>query len=138
VVGQRPGEPNISSEPRTIVLVEDEFLIRIALADDLTEAGFVVLQAYNASQGLEVLQNSMRVDLLITDIRMPGAMDGLALARYARATWPRMKIMVISGNLSDLPADAAADATVEKPYIPAAVIARVEQLFSETAPACIP
>jgi two-component system, response regulator PdtaR len=67
VVGQRPWEPKISSEPRTIVLVEDEFLIRIALADDLTEAGFVVLQAYNASQGLEVLQNSMRVEQLLNE-----------------------------------------------------------------------
>jgi DNA-binding response OmpR family regulator len=133
-VRQRPAEPPIASQPRTIVLVEDEFLIRLALAEELSEAGFLVLAAHDASRGLELLQRSMPVDLLITDIRMPGLMDGLALARYARATWPQLKIIVISGNLADLPANAAdaADAMIEKPFVPDTVLARVKQLL--TAP----
>jgi len=129
LVRQRPAEPPSACQPRTIVLVEDEFLIRLVLADQLTEAGFWVLEAHDASRGLELLQRSMPVDLLITDIRMPGLMDGLALARFARATWPPLKIMVISGNLADLPADAA-DVMIEKPFTPDIVLARVGQLLA--------
>jgi CheY-like chemotaxis protein len=72
----------------------------------------------------------MPVDLLITDIRMPGPMDGIALATYARATWPLLKIMIVSGNLADLQADVPADAIVEKPYIEATVIWRVRKLLA--------
>jgi CheY-like chemotaxis protein len=122
--------PRRTSTPGTILIVEDEVFIRLALADDLMDAGFVVLQAFNAAEALQVLQASVDVDLLITDIRMPGPMDGLDLATYARATWPMLKIMFISGNLTDLPAHPPADALLEKPYFQAAVIAGVRQLLN--------
>jgi CheY-like chemotaxis protein len=122
--------PRRTSTPGTILIVEDEVFIRLALADDLMDAGFVVLQAFNAAEALQVLEASVAVDLLITDIRMPGPMDGLGLATYVRATWPLLKIMFISGNLTDLPADPPADALFEKPYFQAAVIARVRQLLN--------
>jgi len=136
-VGKQPGEAGINAVPPTILIVEDEVFIRWALAEDLSDAGFIVLQAFNASEALKVLQSSMPVDLLITDIRMPGPMDGLELATYARANWPQLKIMIISGNLPDLPANAPADAIVEKPYTEAVVTERVQKLLGRLGGACI-
>jgi two-component system, response regulator PdtaR len=130
-VRQPPGEADIGFVRKTILLVEDEVFIRWALSDGLSQAGFIVLQAFNAGEALSVLQSSMPIDLLITDIRMPGPMDGIALATFARANWPQLKIMFISGNLADLPADAPADAIVEKPYIEETVIATVQQLLAQ-------
>ena len=136
-MGKQPGEAGINAVPPTILIVEDEVFIRWALAEDLSDAGFIVLQAFNASEALKVLQSSMPVDLLITDIRMPGPMDGLELATYARANWPQLKIMIISGNLPDLPANAPADAIVEKPYTEAVVTERVQKLLGRLGGACI-
>lgn len=129
-VSEIPGEPERASDMRTILIVEDELLVRLALSDDLRDAGFLVIEAYNADEAVLILQSSLQLDVLITDIRMPGSMDGAALASYVRASWPQLKIVFISGNLADLPVGTPADALIEKPYVQAAVIERIQQLLS--------
>ncbi len=99
-------------------MVEDEWLIRESLAEVLTQAGFRVLEAEQGETALTTLQeHGPDIDLLFTDIRMPGRLDGLELARFARALLPGLAILVASGNwvptLSDLPAGSL---FLAKPY----------------------
>jgi len=76
---------NLTTENRqspTVLLVEDEVLVRMMLADQLREAGCTVVEASDADEALLLLrQNLVRIDLVISDVRMPGSMDGLGLAR---------------------------------------------------------
>jgi YesN/AraC family two-component response regulator len=75
-------------------VVEDEVLIMTA--NDLRTAGYSVLEAGNAAEALTLLKSNMPVDLVSTDIRMPGSLDRVKLASIIRELWPTMKIIVLS------------------------------------------
>jgi CheY-like chemotaxis protein len=87
-----------SGEHNTVLLVEDEVLIRIIAADALEDSGFKVLEAANAAEALQILDEHEEVAVLFTDINMPGEMDGLALARYVSEERPEIKVIVTSGK----------------------------------------
>ena len=72
----------------TILVVEDEVLIRLHVAEELREAGFPVLEAADAGEALAILGHVDGVELIATDLRMPGELDGLALARQVRVRIP--------------------------------------------------
>lgn len=82
----------------TILVVEDEFLIRLDTVDRLEEAGFVVMEAGDADEAIHILETSTEIRILFTDVEMPGSMDGFALARIARNRWPPIEIIVASGR----------------------------------------
>ena len=82
----------------TILLVEDELLVRMAIGQHLEDCGYNVLQASNAQEALAVISRHPEIDVLFTDVRMPGAMDGLALAKWVIEHYPRMAVMVASGD----------------------------------------
>jgi PleD family two-component response regulator len=75
-------------EPKRILVVEDEVLIRCLICDDLREAGFVVVEAENADEASSYLASGAPVDLIFSDVHMPGSMDGLDLARRIRNERP--------------------------------------------------
>ncbi len=102
-------------ERPTVLLVEDEVLIRLMLADELRSQGLQVLEASNADEALTVLQSSLPVHLLFTDIRMPGRMDGVALAKVAHARFPQIKSIIGSSGRPEQSIDFA-DAFLAKPY----------------------
>jgi CheY-like chemotaxis protein len=102
-------------EKPTVLVVEDEVLIRLMLADELRSQGLQVLEASNADEALTVLQSSLPVHLLFTDIRMPGGMDGVALAKAAHARFPRIKSIIGSSGRPEQSIDFA-DAFLAKPY----------------------
>jgi CheY-like chemotaxis protein len=112
----------------TVLIVEDEFLIAISASAVFERAGFDTIEASNADEAIAVLQKR-NVDVIFTDIRMPGSMDGLRLARYVRDRWPPIKIMVTSGHHlvrnGDLPDGGV---FLPKPYTDAAIIAAISQL----------
>jgi CheY-like chemotaxis protein len=81
----------------TILLVEDEVLVRMSLAGQLRCAGYVVLEASNADEALDILQ-SWRVRIVLSDIRMPGRFDGVELAHAIRAKHPDVKILLASAQ----------------------------------------
>jgi CheY-like chemotaxis protein len=89
-------EPKVSS---AILVVEDEVLVRMAIADNLRGAGFTVFEASNAHEALEVLRHSSDVRLVFSDIRMPGSMDGAKFAGLIRSEYPTIKIVLTSGHL---------------------------------------
>jgi CheY-like chemotaxis protein len=68
----------------TVLVAEDDILLRILIADELRDAGFVVIEAGNADEVVSVLRSGTDVDVMISDILMPGSMDGVALARLVR------------------------------------------------------
>lgn len=72
----------------TVLVVEDEFLIRDNIVGELKEEGFVVLEASSADQAIAILEGREDIHLLFTDIDMPGSMDGLKLAAFVRDRWP--------------------------------------------------
>ena len=106
------------SQPQVVLVVEDEWLIRDTLVEVLTQASFRVLEAEQGEAALATLQeHGPAIDLLFTDIRMPGRLNGLELARRARALLPGLAILVASGNWVQTPDDLPAGSLfLAKPY----------------------
>jgi CheY-like chemotaxis protein len=85
-------------EATVVLLVEDEPLVRMTAADELEEAGFQVLEAANADVAIAVLETrSEEVQVLFTDVDMPGSMDGLELAEQVHRRWPHVLLLISSG-----------------------------------------
>lgn len=130
-VGQHVPVPETWS---AILLVEDAVLIRLATAEALREAGFLVLEAANADEALTVLRGSTVIDVVVTDIRMPGAIDGLDLAQTVRATWPKLKIVIVSGDPLHERPPAPVDASFGKPVDAARLISCLKQIVARCTP----
>jgi CheY-like chemotaxis protein len=111
-----------------ILIVEDEFLLRMDSAEMLESAGFEVIQAANADEAIAILTARSDVHVVFTDIQMPGSMDGLKLARFVRDRWPPIQIVATSGHVlvgdEDLPAGSV---FLPKPYIGAEVVAALRE-----------
>lgn len=113
--------------PPTLLVVEDEAVLRLATCRFLSRAGFRVLEAAHAAQALQVWEtHHPTIDLLFTDMVMPGDMDGLELARHVLAAKPGIKVVLTSGyseKLLNLEGLGGADLTcLAKPCAPEAVI----------------
>ena len=81
-------------EKRVIILVvEDDFLLRMDAVQMIEEAGFDVLEAANADEAIAILETRSDINVIFTDINMPGSMDGLKLAHAVRGRWPPIKII---------------------------------------------
>jgi CheY-like chemotaxis protein len=106
-------------KPALILVVEDEALIRLELADELRDLGYILLEADGADEALILLDAYPAIAILLTDIKMLGSMDGVRLAHRVRERWPPVQIIVASGMLgtrfSDLPPGSI---LVPKPYRP--------------------
>ena len=115
-----------SSTQRTILVVEDEFLIRMSAVATLEDAGFLVHEAQNSGEALEVLSRHSEINVLMTDVRMPGLMDGLALIAQVRIDHPAIRSIVVSGNVSAEQArKAGAFGFVAKPYLAKTIVQAV-------------
>lgn len=119
------------STPIAVLVVEDEVMIRVDVADYLTHRGFEVYEADNADQALEIMEAVPNIRLLFTDIDMPGSMDGLKLSATVRNRWPPVHIIVTSGHRfvdkSELPAGSVFFA---KPYGPPDVARSIHNLLA--------
>jgi two-component sensor histidine kinase/CheY-like chemotaxis protein len=102
-----PGQP---AALRAVLVVEDEMLLRMRAVDMVEDAGFTPLEAINADDALAILESRSDIELLFTDIQMPGSMDGLNLAHAVHKRWPLIKIILVSGQLkltdNDKPIDS--------------------------------
>ncbi|EDX80900.1 MAG: response regulator [Brevundimonas sp. 32-68-21] len=94
-----PAPPEAAADAPHVLVVEDEFLIRMLVSDHLRDVGFVVIEAFNADEAVAILKSGACIDLIFTDVRMPGAMDGLGLLAYAQLGQPRIPVLVSSGHL---------------------------------------
>ncbi|WP_276122489.1 response regulator [Pararhizobium qamdonense] len=115
----------------TVIVVEDEVIVRLDIVMSLENEGFIVLEASNADEAIDILNAHPEVRLMFTDIDMPGSMNGLKLASAVRDRWPPVKIIVASGHrqLSDelLPVKGK---FFSKPYDHARVIATMREMLA--------
>ena len=114
-----------------ILVVEDELLIRFMLADGLRDHGYHVIEACSADEALIVLDSTMP-DLIISDVRMPGSLDGMGLLSIVRKSLPSLPVIITSAHFQSVVALAdGATQFVAKPYtmelILNAVCAELEQ-----------
>jgi len=114
-----------------VLVVDDEPWLRMALSDAFTDAGYVVTEAANAAEALAVLQAQRDIGVVLTDIQMPGSMDGLRLARYIRDAYPPIALIVASGAVrpqsDELPADAI---FLAKPIDVPLLVTRIAELVA--------
>jgi two-component sensor histidine kinase len=83
-----------------VLVVEDEMMLRMRAVDIVEDAGFTPIEAVNADEALAILESRSDIELLFTDIQMPGSMDGLKLAYAVHERWPSIKIILVSGKLT--------------------------------------
>ena len=117
-----------------ILLVEDEALIRLILAEELTEAGFEVREAAGGGQALaEIAAEADRLTLLVTDIHMPGSVDGTEVARQLRVRRPDIPVIYTTGRpdaLNDLGSFGRRDILLAKPFTPSDLISAARKLLA--------
>jgi two-component system, response regulator PdtaR len=118
-----------------VLIVDDEPLIRETVAELLSSAGLSTLEATNGVEALDVLnKNGHAVAVLLTDIRMPGSMNGIDLARIAQRTWPWIKVIVMSGFYDSGPDGLPGNARfISKPWQAQEIINNVLRAQSEFA-----
>jgi len=119
---------------KTILIVEDEALLRIAVADMLEDAGYAVLEASTVLEAIGRLGQYEEIDLVITDVDMPGGLTGIDLARMLAECAPKIGIIVSSArrpaDLADLPPTAH---SLPKPFMPLSLLSAVGKVLATKA-----
>jgi DNA-binding NtrC family response regulator len=112
--------------PATILVVEDEMLIRMSTTATLEDAGFLVLEASNSAEALAILSHHGEIRVMLTDVNMPGTMNGLSLVSRVRCDHPAIRSIVMSGHSSALDAtNAGATGFLSKPFLNQTMVAPV-------------
>jgi CheY-like chemotaxis protein len=86
-----------SGQGQTVLVVDDEPTVRMLVTEVLEELGYAAIEAADSPTGLKVLQSDVRIDLLVTDVGLPGGMNGRQMADAARASRPSLKVLFITG-----------------------------------------
>jgi CheY-like chemotaxis protein len=117
----------------SVLVVEDESIIRMLMVDALEDAGFHVIEAATGEAGLRALDHFPDLKALLTDIEMPGTVDGLALARMVHERHPETALIIMSGRqrpeAKELPRNAK---FFRKPYTQAEIVAALHQLIRKS------
>lgn len=118
-----PGEGHIP----IVLLVEDDVLVRFTTAETLRDEGYTVLEAADAPEALALIATGHPLDLVLSDVRMPGEMDGVALTHAIKALRPNLPIALISSHL-DPGMTHVGEAFLPKPFEPARLLQLVDEL----------
>ncbi len=86
-----------AGEGSVVLLVEDEAPIRMVIVDVLSDLGFTVMEAVDGRSGLRIVESEARIDLMVTDVGLPGGMNGRQLADVAQQRRPGLKVLFITG-----------------------------------------
>jgi CheY-like chemotaxis protein len=127
------GPPAMNTALR-ILLVEDDPMLRLGASAVLMDAGYAVLEAADADEAIALLETEPDIRLMISDIQMPGSLDGVKLAHAVRRRWPPIQVLLTSGR-----AIPSADELPErvhylpKPFAEMELLAEVEQLATAVA-----
>jgi CheY-like chemotaxis protein len=118
---------------RRVLLVEDDWLVRLLMVETLEEAGLDVVQASDGDEAERLIDGADGFDLLLTDVGMPGRLDGIGLAEHARERHPSLPVVYVTGR-PDLMLGRTRlgphDAFLPKPYGPFEVLAAVRRLLA--------
>lgn len=120
-----------SGQSTTILVVDDEALLRLRAADLLEDAGYRVVEASDAASALKILEERPDVRLLFTDVQMPGECDGMRLAAKVHLRWPKVLLIVTSGRLNianeDIPDNGR---FIAKPYQDHVLVKQIASLIA--------
>lgn len=118
-----------------ILVVEDEALIRMVIADHLRDTGYDVVETRTADEAVVLMVNGLRVDAVFSDVNLPGAMNGIGLARWLRSHQPQIPILLTSGAITvqDMPAELRGTELLLKPYDLDEVVRRIAPLLAAAA-----
>src|ERR1700731_800348 len=123
-----------SADLRAVLVVEDEMLLRMRAVDMVEDAGFTAVEAINADDAVAILESRSDIDLLFTDIQMPGSMDGLKLAYAVHERWPSIKIILVSGKLTPTNSERPTDSRFfGKPLEVKQMIAEMQEMIGQGA-----
>jgi DNA-binding NtrC family response regulator len=114
---------------RVVLIVQEELVTRMDIAEEFDRAGFKVFQASSAERAIAILRDEPTIRVVFTDIDLPGRMDGVALAHYVRERWPPTILLVSSGRI---PQRALPSKThfVQQPYLDDGLANVVNQVSS--------
>jgi CheY-like chemotaxis protein len=116
--------------PAVILVVEDEMLLRMRAVDMVEDAGYTSVEAVDADEAVAILESRSDIVLIMTDVQMPGSMDGLKLAHTVHERWPPIRIILVSGQLklstTEIPADSR---FFGKPLEAAEMIAQMQKMI---------
>jgi CheY-like chemotaxis protein len=116
----------------TVLVVEDELMVRMPIVEYLRDCGYHVVEAGDASEAIAATDAEATVNLVFSDVRMPGKMDGLGLAEWFRSHHPEVPVLLTSGysgGRGRIPASTIADSFIEKPYSQKQVERRIAALL---------
>lgn len=119
-----------------VLVVEDEILIRMVIAEYLRDCGYAVIEAGSGREAMAIFEASLEIDTVFTDVQMPGDMDGFALTRWVHANHPDTSVTLTSGvaKAADAAAELCRDGPLmQKPYEAAEVERRIKQLLAMRA-----
>jgi CheY-like chemotaxis protein len=126
-----------SAISETVLVVEDEVLLRLVIAEYLRDCGYKVIEAADADEAVLVLkQPDLVVDVLFSDIEMPGSMDGFALAQWSRSNRPGLEV-ILTGTVPravNAAANLCEEGPLPKPYEPQSVHDRIRRLLAARPP----
>jgi CheY-like chemotaxis protein len=116
-----------------VLIVDDEEIVRMVMVETLADQGFAVLEAKDGESGLSILQSDKPISLLVTDVGLPGTLNGRQMADAARALRPDLKVLFITGYAdAEVMAKAGAEPDLEilpKPFELDVLAARVGQML---------
>lgn len=107
---------------QTVLIVEDEFLVRLAASETFSDAGFDVVQADSGERAFEILSGGSHIDVVFTDIRLGGALNGWDVAEEARTTRPDVRVIYASGNVVEPKRNVRGSQFFNKPYNPKSIV----------------
>jgi PAS domain S-box-containing protein len=133
------GMPDLSTAPRaeqgeTVLIVDDEPSIRMLVAEVLEDLGYTAIEAADAASGLKVLQSDVRIDLLVTDVGLPGGMNGRQMADAGRVSRPGLKVLFITGYAENAAVGNGhlepGMAVLTKPFVMEVLASRIKELIA--------
>ena len=101
--------------PPTVLVVDDEVLVRMVIAAYLRDCGFDVVEAGSADEAIRVLETGLPIDIVFSDVSMPGSLDGFGLAQWVRRERPELKVILTSGAVRT--AKDASDFSAHRPIV---------------------
>lgn len=115
-----------------ILVVEDEFLIRLTLSEVLADEGYDVLEAETGDAAIALLEGAPDISVLLTDIQLPGSLDGRALVQRVRQRLPDLPVIYMTGRPDSMTGQTtgAREMYVAKPYLPSDICAAVRRMIA--------
>ena len=117
-----------------VLVVDDEFLVRMFVSESLADAGYEVSEAASGDMAARIIATDPAIDLVITDIQMPGKLDGLALGQCVKAVRPEVRVLYMTGRpdaMRDLATLGPREDFIGKPYGGAQLLSAVDRLLAQ-------